>query len=157
MGVKRKNTRGVYETFTSDVKNKIILKNDNDEKRMQFETCAVKGQRVCNPIVDWQDRDVWDFLQDSKIPLNPLYSRNYYRVGCIGCPLAAKEERCKEFYEYPKYKTMYINAFDRMIQERNSRGLKTTWKNGEEVFHTWMNDGALPGQMQFEDLEDDEE
>ena len=38
---------------------------------------------------------------------------------------------------------------------RRLRRLETDWETGEEVFHWWMEDGVLPGQMEFtdEDLE----
>lgn len=51
--VKRKNNRGVFENFVSDPSKKIILNNDNDEQRRLFESCTIKGKRICNPIVDW--------------------------------------------------------------------------------------------------------
>ena len=38
----------------SDPSKKIILNNDNDEQRMLFESCTLKGKRICNPIVDWR-------------------------------------------------------------------------------------------------------
>ena len=43
-----------------------------------------------------------------------------------------------------------------MIEERNKTDRKSDWKNGEEVYHWWMEDGVLPGQIEME-LEDDEE
>lgn len=35
---------------------------------------------------------------------------------------------------------MYINAFDRMIKEREKKGKETKWKTGEDVFYWWMDD-----------------
>lgn len=144
----RENNRGIYEAGRG-----FILNNDNDEKRRMFETCTVKSARVCNPIVDWTDRDVFDYIQYQKIPINPLYKEGFMRVGCVGCPMAG-EKRKIEFARWPKYKTLYISAFDRMLSERKHRGLKTEWENAQEVYNWWMNNGVLPGQMKFEDLED---
>ena len=36
---KRKNNRGIYETMPSDPRKKIVLNNDNDDRRRLFETC----------------------------------------------------------------------------------------------------------------------
>ena len=69
--VKRKNNRGVYENFTANPEKKIILNNDNDDDRRLFESCALKGKRICNPIVDWTDRDVWDYIRSERLPMNP--------------------------------------------------------------------------------------
>lgn len=43
---KRKNTRGIYETMPSDPTKKIILNNDNDDRRRLFETCTIKAKMV---------------------------------------------------------------------------------------------------------------
>lgn len=50
--VSRKKNRGIYETFHSDREKRIILNNDNDDRRMLFENCRLKAKRVVNPIID---------------------------------------------------------------------------------------------------------
>lgn len=146
---KRKNTRGIFENVSKDKEKRIILNNDNDDTRRLFETCSIKAKRVCNPIIDWTDSDVWDFLKSEQVPLNPLYSNGFNRVGCIGCPMANKQ-RYEQFRIYPKYKNCYIMAFGWMVDARKQKGLKTKWENGEEVFHWWMEDGVLPGQLSLD-------
>lgn len=156
---KRKNTRGIYETMPSDPTKKIILNNDNDDRRRLFETCTIKAKRVCNPIIEWTDADVWDYIEAEKIPVNPLYGCGFSRVGCIGCPMAGTARRQREFARYPKYQEMYIRAFDRMLEERQRRGkMQGSWRagtTGRDVFHWWMEDGTLPGQLEFSDLEEE--
>lgn len=151
----RKKNRAIYERLHRDRDKKIMLWNDNDDKRMLFESCRLKGTRVVNPIVDWTSKDVWEFIRDAKVPMNPLYEEGKCRVGCIGCPLAGTAGRQKEFAVYPTYQGAYIRAFDKMVELRRLRRLETDWETGEEVFHWWMEDGVLPGQMEFtdEDLE----
>lgn len=151
----RKNSRGIYERNHDKPERRIILNNDNDDKRQLFESCRLQGKRTVNPIIDWTDSDVWDFLNDAKVPVNPLYGCGFDRVGCIGCPLAGTAGRQKEFAAYPTYQAAYIRAFDKMIELRRLRRLETDWETSKEVFHWWMEDGVLPGQMEFtdEDLE----
>lgn len=148
---KRKNTRGIYETMPSDPRKKIVLSNDNDDRRQLFERCMQKRKSVCNPIIDWTDEDVWGYIESEKIPTNPLYGCGFKRVGCIGCPMAGKS-RYAEFARYPKYERLYTLAFARMLQERRQRGLQTDWATGIDVFHWWMEDGVLPGQMEMDEL-----
>lgn len=151
---KRKN-RGMLEVQHSDIRKRLTLMNDNDESRMAFESCQLKGKRVVNPIVGWQESDIWDYVSAEHICMNPLYECGWKRVGCIGCPLAAKRERKKEFAKYPKYRDAYIRAFDRMLSERKRRGLDGSWKTGNDVYHAWMEDGVLPGQMVLEEMEEE--
>ena len=157
----RKNNRGIFEKIGSTKASKIILNNDNDDKRMLFENCRLKAKRVVNPIVDWKDADVWQFLEDAKGPINPLYAEGWCRVGCVGCPMAGKKGREAEFLRWPKYKQLYINAFDRMIAELKLRGKSDgTWKSGytgQDIFNWWMEYDIMPGQMDiFDFLEEDD-
>lgn len=147
----RKNNRGIYEKIGATKDKKIILLNDNDEKRMLFENCRLKAKRVVNPIVDWADEDVYAFLGDAKVPMNPLYAGGQCRVGCIGCPMAGKKGRKAEFARWPKYEQLYLNAFERMLEERRRRGLDGTWTCAEDVFRWWMEYDVLPGQTSMED------
>lgn len=102
--------------------------------------------------------------QCSKLSLYILMTtKTRERVGCVGCPMAGTQGRQKEFSRYPKYQDAYIRAFDKMLEERKRRGkMQGTWRagtTGRDIFHWWMEDGVLPGQMEFDDLllEEDEE
>lgn len=159
--VSRKNNRGIYEVISAVKKKKVILNNDNDDKRMLFENCRLKAKRVVNPIIDWKDENVWAFLTDSKAPINPLYSEGWCRVGCVGCPMAGKKGRVAEFIRWPKYKQLYINAFDEMLNERERRGkMEGSWSmggRGIDVFNWWMEYDILPGQMNIDDFLEEED
>lgn len=156
---KRKNNRGMIEVSHRDKNKRLILMDDNDEARMQFETCQLKGQRTVNPIIGWKTADVWDYVAMEHIPMNPLYGCGFFRVGCIGCPLASKRARIEEFIIWPKYKQAYIRAFDRMLEERRRRGKMDggmRWgDNGLDIFNWWMENGVLPGQEVLEEFRED--
>lgn len=129
-------SRKQYGVLLSD--NEVFMQ-DNTEKRTMFETCRPKAKRTVNPIIDWTDDDVWDYIRSERIDINSKYNDGYKRVGCIGCPLSGKCNRLREFEEYPTYKRAYIRAFDKMLDVRKAKGLATEWKTGEEVFEWWVN------------------
>lgn len=149
----KRKSRGVMEALHKNKDKKLTLMNDNDESRMMMENCRLKGTRVINPIIDWSESDVWDYVSAEKICMNPLYDCGWKRVGCVGCPMAGKN-RSAEFARYPKIKAAYIRAFSRMLDERHKRDLPCEWQNGEDVMHWWLEDGVLPGQMFLEGMED---
>lgn len=166
----RKKGRGIYEK-NGDKKHRVILNNDNDDRRLLFENCRLKSKRTVNPIIDWKNEDVWDFLGEGTqvlcgvynviangIPVNPLYAEGWCRVGCIGCPLAGSDTQEKEFLRWPKYREMYLNAFARMLQERRIRkneGLNS-WQTANDVMNWFLGYDILPGQIDlFEDDESD--
>ena len=151
--VKRKNNRGIFENYTTNGDKKIILNNDNDEKRLLFESCQLKGKRICNPIIDWIDRDVWDFIRSERLTFNPLYERGFFRVGCLGCPMAGKR-RWNEFRLYPTYERAYLRAFEKMLDVIHRDGIPTKWRNSMDVFTWWMEDSQTEGQMSLGDLDE---
>jgi phosphoadenosine phosphosulfate reductase len=61
--------------------------------RRLTESCIPKKKFVLNPIIDWTEQDVWDFIKKYKLPYNPLYDIGYKRVGCVGCPLSSKNQK----------------------------------------------------------------
>lgn len=149
--VSRKKKRAAYESFTSNMKEKMLL-SDNDEKRMLFENCRLKAKRVVNPIIDWTNDDVFDYAKDQSVCLNCLYKEGFHRVGCVGCNMAGKSCREQEFLRWPQYKRNYILAFERMIKERQRKGkIDETWRMGTtgiDVFNWWMEYADyLPGQI----------
>lgn len=147
----RKNGRGINEALHTNKEKQIILTNDNDDKRQLIERCEIRAKTTCNPIVDWTDNDVWDYIHSENIKVNKLYECGFDRVGCIGCPLASKKKREFEFAKYPKYKNLYISAFDRMLLMRHEKEKPTEWITGRDVFSWWMMYDQVPGQMEIED------
>jgi phosphoadenosine phosphosulfate reductase len=144
--IKRKSA-GVIETRHKNINKRIIINNDNDEKRQIVERCQMQSKIAYNIIADWDNETVKDYIDSEHINCNPLYQCGFNRVGCIGCPMAGKIRKF-EFARYPKYRDLYIRAFDKMIKVRKAENKDCySWHTGLDVFHWWMEDGVLPGQM----------
>ena len=106
---------------------------------------------IVNPIYRFTDRDVWEYVQRFKVPMNPLYEKGYRRIGCIGCPMGGANQMKMEFADNPKYRANYIKAFERMLKRRNERGLKNGYfTDGEAVMRWWL--GENPNQVTFDDI-----
>lgn len=119
-----------------------------------IKTMREKKDTLVNPIYEWTTADIWDYIHMYDLKVNPLYDRGYDRVGCVGCPLAGYHQKMKEFNDYPQYKTMYIKAFDRMLEEYKKKGKGDEgWKTGEDVFNWWVEEyKQVPkGQMNLFD------
>lgn len=136
---------GVAETQGRSRKSRELFDFDNHDERI-IAPCQMKATIKINPIVDWTDRDVWKFLRDAKIDMNPCYSMGFTRVGCVGCPMAGKN-RYADFRQWPKFENLYRKAFDRMLKVRRLKGKAVLWKSGSEVFRWWMEDKNLDGQL----------
>lgn len=60
------------------------------------------------PIVDWTDKEVWNYIKKYNLPINPEY-KCQSRVGCIVCPKANFSRNYRALLKYPKL----IDAFCR--------------------------------------------
>ena len=121
----------------------VILNDDNDDARRMVELCYRTRKTLVNPIVDWEDEDVWQFLQMGGWPHCELYDRGKKRIGCIGCPM--NRHAIEDFEEYPKYKENYLKAFARMIKANKEKGIKCSWETPEEVYRWWL---QLDGEVE---------
>lgn len=132
--VRRARTRSGLELGKNKTAKRELLDPDNPTPEMMYH-CQTYHRKVLNPIVDWTTDEVWEFIKEYNVRYCCLYDQGWKRIGCIGCPMATREAREREFKRYPKYKENYIRAFDKMLKKHPS---KRAWKNGEEVFECWL-------------------
>jgi phosphoadenosine phosphosulfate reductase len=38
-----------------------------------------------NPLADWGERDVWNYIHEHRLPYNPLHDQGYPSIGCTHC------------------------------------------------------------------------
>ena len=88
--------------------------------------------------IDWDDDDVWEFLNGNGIPHCRLYDEGSRRIGCIGCPMNGGKRMNQAMEKYPKYRNLYLKAFRRMIKINDEMGIEQTWKTPEQVMSWWM-------------------
>lgn len=154
--------RKPMEIVTKNKEDKKLF-NDNDEGRRMFENCMQKGKRVINPIIDWKDCDVWEYLNTRGIPHCTKYDEGEKRIGCIGCPSGDTKGLVDDFEKYPKFKKLYIKAFEKHLAYRKKRGLNINpnWETAEDVFNWWVygtvKQKQCNGQMEIEDMGEGEE
>ena len=52
-----------------------------------------------SPLADWTDDDVWAYVRERELPVNPLHERGYASLGCTHCtaPGEGREGRWSAF------------------------------------------------------------
>ena len=133
---RRANSRAGLELNFNKNQDRVLTDPDNPENAKMARFCPTKGKHILNPIIDWENGDVWEFIKKYKIPYCKLYDKGYTRLGCIGCPMNTKQ--ADELNRYPKYKRAYIRAFEKMLQERLKAGKSDEWKTAEDVMEWWI-------------------
>lgn len=43
-----------------------------------------------NPLIDWQEKMVWDYIKTNKVPYNSLHDNGFPSIGCAPCTRAVK-------------------------------------------------------------------
>lgn len=136
---RRKNSRAGFEIHGG--KDKGNYDPDNPPDELMARTCQAKGKKLLNPIIDWGDEDVWEFIRKYNVPYCKLYDEGFTRIGCIGCPMSARMS--EELKRYPKFRHAYLRAFGRMIEERKKQGKDIedyrNWETPESVMEWWVN------------------
>jgi len=108
--------------------------------RGMVETCNksnMGGKRFVNPIIDWADKDVWNYLYINKIPYCKLYDEGYTRIGCILCPMKDPDI---DLERYPGFVKLWRTAFNRLYDARKKDGNDSVdrWASGDEMFEWWL-------------------
>lgn len=134
--------------------NGITLNDDNAKTRRFVESCYRTTSTMVNPIVDWLDTDVWEYLHYYGCRSNPIYECGFRRVGCIGCPMAGANGQKREFARYPTYYRAYVRAFQKMLDARAAQGLQNSvgWTDGESVMKWWLGEDTTQLDL-FETLQ----
>lgn len=153
----QRSKRKPFEIVAAKKEDKKLF-NDNDEGRKMFENCTQKGKRVVNPIIDWTEEDVWEFIHSRGIKYCELYDQGFSRLGCIGCPMADKK-RVMEFERWPKYLENYKRAIARFIpgylERAKARGIEPAFTTPDEAIEWWIygkEEEQLEGQLYFEEF-----
>lgn len=60
-----------------------------DIQRMEWD--ATHGIPKFNPLLDWSEQEVWDYIRKHDVPFNELHAQGYPSIGCAPCTRAITE------------------------------------------------------------------
>lgn len=148
-GVRKAESRSRSNRTAFEAKNKTTLKKNKELFDSYFEEhCQSIGATSIiqlKPIIDWTDKDVWDYIHKYSLPINPEYDYSK-RVGCIVCPKANFNSNYIGLIKYPKL----IDAFISAREMRNDVDWfididKTDYSNDKCYYICrWLNHSFMP-------------
>lgn len=121
------------------------------DKRQEVRCINGKDSIIVNPIIEWSDADVWDFLNKvMEVPHCELYDPpfNRHRIGCILCPMSSMKTKLRDIELYPHIKQKWLEVFEYFIEgggttqiisgesKRNPRAVFTTRGGGQDTTPT---------------------
>jgi len=85
---------------------------------------AGNGLFKVNPLADWSETEVWDYIKENKIPYNTLHDKGYPSIGCEPCTRAIAEgedvRAGRWWWETPEQKECGLHMVDGKLTKKNS-------------------------------------
>ena len=141
----------------------IMTKNKTQMKKIKpilneyfIENCQSTGANnliVLHPIIEWTDKDVWEYIKKYKLSINPEY-REAKRVGCLVCPKANFSSNYRSLLKYPKLIDCFIKAREKDInQDWLITGDNKDYTD-DKVYYIcrWLNHSFMPFTKKQEQL-----
>lgn len=90
------------------------------------------------PIIDFDNYDVWEYINLNNLPYCSLYDEGFKRLGCVLCPFSREIER--ELKYFPKVAKTYLRACDRIVANALASGRKRKhdFRTGQALFDWWI-------------------
>ena len=109
LGVRRAESVGRRDRKVMSIR---LKKDRTGDKMKVFESHCysekANSRLELKPIVDWTDKDVWDYIKENKLHYPQLYNEGVKRCGCMFCPLTNIEHNAYYIRKYPKQFLQFV-------------------------------------------------
>jgi phosphoadenosine phosphosulfate reductase len=66
-----------------------------DIKKVEYEERVINGEKKTivklNPLADWTEQQVWQYIKQNNVPYNTLHDKGYPSIGCAPCTRAVRK------------------------------------------------------------------
>lgn len=119
------------------------IRREESAKRATYsfieESLKMKKTWFYRPILNWTEGDVWEYIEENKLPYCSLYDEGFSRIGCVMCPKAGKVQMQIEAKRWPHIYKMYLGAMDKGIKAAIEKGRVPGQKTAQEMMDWWIN------------------
>ena len=116
------------------------------DKEKEIRCINGKDSILISPIIDWTEKDVWEFLNDVvKVPHCELYDKGYKRIGCILCPMSSPKQKRREIADFPYVKEKWLQAIEKI---RLSGGVLQDEPTYQEQTANRLRSQGIPSNME---------
>ena len=101
------------------------LRKEQSETREDMKIVELNKEKnliKINPLINWSDDQVWDYIRQNNVPYNTLHNQGYPSVGCACCTRQVKQgdhpRSGRWWWEKPEHRECGLH-----IQERPKTGV----------------------------------
>ncbi len=89
----------------------------------KIEFDSSNGLIKINPLADWSEEQIWDYIQSNKVPYNKLHDKGFPSIGCVPCTRAIEKgediRAGRWWWENPKTKECGLHKVgNKLIRKR---------------------------------------
>lgn len=140
----------------------------SDPKECEIRCISGKDKIILNPILDWTETEVWQFLNEEvRVPHCELYDPPYSqrRIGCILCPMSSAKRKQEDIKRYPYVRDKWMGVIRGLPSpphshfnihedvEANAKDYFDWWISGKG-FKKWYADKYAQLSIDFDNTDD---
>lgn len=130
--------------------NAIGVRREESKKRAEYPVIThhlrQRRKALFYPIIDWLEWEVWQYIEDNGLPVNPCYDFGR-RVGCMVCPFAPTKQLIAVFTEFPNLKKKMLKTIH-TLRETSNYASEYKDKTDEEILEWWMSKKSMEEYFQ---------
>lgn len=115
----------------------LVCRREESPRRAKYKKFEAERKQL-NLIIDWTEKDVWQYIHENGVKYCKLYDEGRTRLGCAFCCMAKRSQKEDDLKRYPQLAKYLITACDRAIKTRLAQGKDSKYKSGEEMFFNWL-------------------
>lgn len=138
---RQRNKRNELEISGKKYSNSLDQFNIDNENKI----LCIKGKDkiLLSPIIDWSERDVWQFIKSNNIEYCSLYDNGFKRIGCLFCPMISGKTKAKERVLFPKVEATIKKSIQQLIDDNNYCNNFGEFQNPDEIFNWWCSNESV--------------
>lgn len=98
-----------------------------------------KNDYFLNPILDWTEKEIWQYITINGLPYCRLYDEGRKRIGCVLCPYENFAQKEQDVQQFPEIAGYILNACRKSYEQ--NKGTFTNeipFESGEDIFDWWV-------------------
>jgi phosphoadenosine phosphosulfate reductase len=94
------------------------------------------------PIFQWNEAEVWDYIERRGLPYPAIYDEGFDRVGCVVCPYHMPKAHEMYRARYPAYFNMFERAVRVWFLKRSATGRDMAHETADDFLRDWYRQKA---------------
>lgn len=153
----RRSKRKEVSTQIKGTRTEETFDQWSEHKEKMIACASGKDKILISPIINWTERDVWEFLNSNNIPHCSMYDEGYKRIGCILCPMSSRKQKIRDCKRFPHVRHKWIQTIQKLIDEGytdhnfQEAEFGFNWWISEKSFDEFYADEVLQMKLDFKD------